>query len=98
MLSREFGDSARQYLPDDPDADLLYAVKVARNCGGEPYCLEIKQPDFKDINGQTYTCNPPLVLNDTEMFFIFRTYMEPTTKVSPDDNELPYHRAIHFAP
>ena len=33
-----------------------------------------------------------------EMFFIFRNYMEPATKVGPDDNELVYDRAIYFGP
>ncbi len=98
LLSRDFAGSAQQYLPGDPDADLLYAIKVTRNCNGEPYCLEVKQPDFKDSNGNPYTCTPPLVLDEQPMFFIFRSYMEPSTKVAPDDNELLYDQAIYFAP
>jgi hypothetical protein len=69
----------------------------------EEHCLVVNQPDFRDIN---YTCelddldtpenNPsPLDFNNEEMFIIFRSYMEPTTLVSPDDNELPYDRVIY---
>ena len=98
-FDKDFGDSARQYLgPADPDADLLYAIKVARDCTGEPYCLEVTAPEFKDINGQPYTCTPPLVMNEADMFLLFRAYMEPATKVGPDANELVYDRAIKFSP
>jgi hypothetical protein len=95
MLSRSFGDSARHYLPGDPDADMLYAIKVARDCKGEDHCLEVKYT-FEDIDGKQFTCTPPLDLDTAEMFFLFRSYMEPGTKVSPDDNELLYDRAIFF--
>ena len=98
MLSNKFEGSAEQYLSGDPEAEMLYAIKVTRNCNNEAYCLEIKQPDFKDINGEPYICYPPLILDEQEMFFIFRSYMEPSTKVSPDDNELLYDRAIYFNP
>jgi hypothetical protein len=64
---------------------------------------------FTDINGDPYACvldNPdtpeidptPLDLNTAEMFFLWRSYMEPATNVSPDDNELLYDRAIYFGP
>jgi hypothetical protein len=56
VLSPDFGDSASHFLPGDPDADKLYALKVARNCHGEDHCLQVNQPDFKDITDQTYTC------------------------------------------
>ena len=109
VLSPDFGDSASHFLPGDPDADKLYVLKVARNCHGEDHCLQVNQPDFKDINDQTYTCElddldtpeddpSPLDFNKEEMFFIFRSYMEPATKVGPDDNELLYDRAIYFGP
>jgi hypothetical protein len=98
--SNLFADSARQYLgPDDPDADMLYAFKVARDCPeGEEYCMEPTGPEeFTDPWGVPYSC-PDLVLDEDEMFFIFRSYMEPATKVSPDDNELLYDQAIYFGP
>jgi hypothetical protein len=91
--SNQFGDSARRYLPDDPDADMLYAFKVARDCQGEAYCMEVDM-DLEDIDGVPYDC--PDLEDGDEMFFIFRSYMEPATKVAPDDNELLYDQAIYF--
>ena len=93
--SNQFGDSARRYLPDDPDADMLYAFKVARDCQGEAYCMEVDM-DLEDIDGVPYDC--PDLEDGDEMFFIFRSYMEPATKVAPDDNELLYDQAIYFGP
>ena len=115
------GDSARRFLcPDNPtkcpDAvKYLYAWKVARDCGDEPYCMEVKVNDdptkpFNGIDDQPYACslwdvysNPghpinlgPFDLDKSEMFFLWRSYMEPATKVGPDDNELVYDRAIYF--
>ncbi len=113
MTSPNFGDSARHYLPNDPEADMLYAVKVARNCNGEEHCLQVDPPDFLDIYGNPYQVNPtcalgdflspvtnvhPWNLNEHEIFFLFRSYMEPKTWVSPDDNELLYDQAIYFGP
>ncbi|MDD3827734.1 MAG: hypothetical protein PHY79_17345 [Anaerolineae bacterium] len=116
-LSTEFGDSARDYLPvaqfPDPDIDMLYAIKVARNCMGEDHCLQIDQPEFLDLGGNPYPYNPDCSLDDLDtpeidprpfdldekvVFFIFRSYMEPATSVGPDDNELLYDRAIYFGP
>jgi hypothetical protein len=107
-LSPDFGASAEQYLPGDPEAQYLYAWKVARNCNGETYCMEVKK-DFEDLEGNTYTCNlydwyhggnllGPFDLDKAELFFLWRSYMEPATKVGPDDNELVYDRAIYFGP
>ncbi len=110
MLSPAFAGSAERYLPGDPDAQYLYAIKVARHCdeADKPYCMEVKQPDFKDKNGVAYQCvlgdfltgeNPHTWnLDEQEMFFLFRSYMEPATNVSPDDNELLYDQAIYFGP
>ncbi len=110
FLSPNFPGSAERYLPGDPDAQYLYAIKVARHCdeADKPFCMEVKQPDFTDKDGLPYTCilgdfltgeNPhQWNMDEHEMFFIFRSYMEPATKVSPDDNELLYDQAIYFGP
>lgn len=114
-LSTEFGDSARDYLPadqyPDPNIDLLYVIKVARDCNGELHCLEINQPIFLDLWGDPYPNNPtcsldhletpeidpsPFNIDQEDIFFLFRSYMEPSTLVAPDDNELVYDRAIYF--
>jgi hypothetical protein len=53
---------------------------------------------FESPVGPDYTC--PLWLDyengEDWLWFIFRNYMEPATKVGPDDNELLYDRAIYF--
>jgi hypothetical protein len=93
------------------DVQYLYAWKVARHCNGEAYCMEVKDV-FQDIDGNSYTCNlydfyanpenPPLLgtfdMNNADLFFLWRSYMEPATNVGPDDNELLYDRAIYFGP
>jgi hypothetical protein len=101
-LSPDFEGSAEQYLPGDPDAQYLYAYKVARDCKGEPYCMEVKvnsdpATPFSDINGNAYAC-PGFDLDTAQMFFLWRSYMEPATNVGPDDNELLYDKAIYFGP
>lgn len=104
------GDSARRYLqPGDPYykyADMLYAWKIARHCGGEPYCLEVGNP--KDIDGVPYNdnCSPRINLDidperpswASDVFVAFRNYMEPATAASADSNELVWDRAIYFGP
>jgi hypothetical protein len=119
-LNRDFGDSAKQYLcPNeaecDPDWQHFYVWKVARQCNGEPYCMEVRVNDdpaqpFSDLYGTPYPCSlydwhsePPVPvgpfdLNEAEMFFFWRAYLEPGTKVGPDDNELLYDRAVYFGP
>jgi hypothetical protein len=117
------GDSARRFLcPDDPSqcpdgVKYLYAWKVARECGDEPFCMEVKVNDdptkpFTGIDGVPFACGlwdvyttpgdpiylAPFDLDKSEMFFLWRGYMEPATKVGADDNELVYDRAIYFGP
>ena len=107
-LSPAFEGSAEQYLPGDPDAQYLYAYKVARDCGDEEFCMTA-QEGFIDIDGNEFACDlydyygdghkiGPFVLDQAEMFFLFRSYMEPATNVAPDDNELLYDRAVYFGP
>ncbi len=115
------GDSARRFLcPNDPSqcrdaVKYLYAWKVARECGDEPYCMEVKVNDdptkpFNGIDGAPYACGlwdvyttpghptwlAPFDLDKSEMFFLWRSYMEPATLVGADDNELVYDRAVYF--
>jgi hypothetical protein len=111
----EPGDSARRFLcPDDSgncpdDVQYLYAWKVARDCKGEEFCLELKT-EFYDLNGAPYTCylynwwvdrEKPigvLDLDKADINITWRVYVEPATNVGPDDNELLYDRVIYFGP
>jgi hypothetical protein len=95
----------------DPNWQNFYVWKVARDCHGEAYCMPVKE-EFAGLDGQPYQCNlydwyanpvdPTLIgqfdLDNAEMFFLWRSYMEPDTKIGPDDNELLYDRAIYFGP
>jgi len=37
-------------------------------------------------------------MNNADLFFLWRSYMEPATNIGPDDSELLYDRAIYFGP
>jgi hypothetical protein len=77
--------SAKSYIPDHRNADLLYAIKVARNCNGENYCLQVP------VNGSA--C-PRITYN--KLFAAFRAYVDPVTKVGPVSHELILDRLILF--
>ncbi len=73
--------------------------------------MEVRD-EFIDIDGNAYTCNlydyytnpgnpillGPFDMNNADLFFLWRSYMEPATNIGPDDNELVYDRAIYFGP
>jgi len=83
-----FEDSAREYFSGDfKDSDQLYALKVARKCNGEPYCLEVP----------TGECGQGTGLNE-ELMVGFRAYVEPKTSAGPAYTELILDRVIHFTP
>jgi hypothetical protein len=86
---RKFPDTATPYLPaGDPAADLLYAYKISRRCGGESNCLQLAVPD-----GCTR-----LTLDASTLLGIFtRIYLEPETKVGPAMPEMLYDRIIKFS-
>ncbi|HTJ47479.1 MAG TPA: hypothetical protein VL463_35515 [Kofleriaceae bacterium] len=83
--SPRFPGSAQQYVTTD--APKLYAYKIARSCGGDPYCLEIPKgacPDGLD--------------NGALGAIAFRTYLEPTTATAPDPSTLVRDRVLRFRP
>ncbi|MFW5877386.1 MAG: hypothetical protein ACOCXM_11665 [Myxococcota bacterium] len=43
FISPEMPGSADAFLPDHPDRDQLFAVKIARDCGTEPACGMMSQ-------------------------------------------------------
>jgi hypothetical protein len=77
--------SADAYLPDDPDADYLFAVTIARDCGDEAYCLEVPT-EF------------PGVALDEALSLAFRAYVQPGSSVSPAPRELLVERVVHVLP
>jgi hypothetical protein len=79
----DFVGSARPYLPDDPQADLLYAVKIARSGGGREADILVPPP----------SCGR---LKLRELALAFRAYCEPATKTGPSYAEILFDRAILF--
>lgn len=85
VASDEYATSARRYRPNDPEADKLYAWKLARACHGEPFCLEIPYG----------TC--PTGMPDGAFGTInFRTYLEPSSKTAPLSSTLVRDRIVAF--
>ncbi len=85
VASDEYADSARRYRPNAPEADKLYAWKLARTCHGEPFCLEIPYG----------TC--PTGMPDGALGTInFRTYLEPSSKTAPLPSTLVRDRILAF--
>jgi hypothetical protein len=81
--------TATPYLPaGDPDADVMYAYKISRNCGGEANCLQLTVPD-----GCTR-----LTLDDNTLLGVFtRIYLEPKTRIGPAMPEMLYDRVLKFS-
>lgn len=90
IFSNNLAGSAEQYLPGDPDANQMYAVKISRNCSeGEAYCLPLAPPD---------PCPRFTLGSSTQLGVIFRIYLEPGTKIGPAPPEILYDRLIKFSP
>lgn len=80
-----FEGSARHYLPDHPDADLLYAWTFTRDCDGRPFCSEL-------VDG----C--PGLSPGEKAAIHFRSYLDPETGVAPLAEELLSERVLVFKP
>ncbi|MBX2798262.1 MAG: hypothetical protein KTR31_11350 [Myxococcales bacterium] len=81
--SQQMVGSASVYLPDEPLADDLYAWRIARDCTGDPYCMEL--PD---------EC--PGLASLEHGAIAYRAYTEPQTTTGPLASELLVDRAIVF--
>jgi len=79
--------SAEFYLGDVPNADKLYAWKIARpeNCGPSETCREIEYSPCTQGVGE----GDPIA-------FVFRAYLEPETQTGPAINEVIVDRVIKF--
>ncbi len=84
--SKEYYGSAADYVPNHPKVNNLYTWKVIRKETHEPHCLNIKVETCDKINWD----------DNTNCFFWFRLYMEPTTKIGPAFTEVVYDRVIKF--
>jgi len=86
---RKYPGTADPYLPaGDPDAHLMYAYKISRNCDNEDNCLQLYGPD---------DC-PRLLLDHNTVLGVFtRMYLEPSTRTGPAMPEVLYDRVIKFS-
>ena len=75
VFSDDLNDTALDYLtgPLPFDARKLFAYKVARNCNGDPHCLQLRTSDV---------CGQGAALDD-DLFVAMRVYLEPKTKTGP---------------
>ena len=82
----QYGGTAEEYLPDNPDAKYLYVCKIARNSNGDTHTTTV--PYNQGIYG---------IDLDQPMFVGFRSYLEPETKTGPIATEITFDRAIKFS-
>jgi hypothetical protein len=82
-----FNGTAKDYLPDNPNAKYLYVYKIARNCDGDLNCFEV--PTGPGAYG---------IALDQPLMFFWRMYLEKATKTGPSYSEIVYDRAIKFDP
>jgi len=85
--SGTYQGSAEEYIPGHPQAQYLYAWKIARSSNGELHCLEIP------VGPQRYGISA-----DDKLILFSRAYLEKATKVGPSHNELVLDRVIRFSP
>ncbi len=83
------GDYMTSGLPSDPDQ--LYALKIARNCAGDPHCLTVPVPTPPG------SCGTGVDL-DQDTYLSFRVYVEPKTSTGPAYTEIQFDRVLHFTP
>jgi hypothetical protein len=87
LTNEDFNGSAGTYLPGNPNAKYLYVYKLARHCGGDPYCYEV--PTGPGAYGLGL---------DQPLSICWRIYLEKATKTGPSYSEIVYDRAIKFDP
>jgi len=85
--SREYKDSANDYISGNPNAKYLYAWKIARQSNGDLHCLVVP------TGPQRYGLGL-----DEKLIPFFRAYLEKSTEVGPAHNELIMERVIVFSP
>jgi hypothetical protein len=93
IADEEFAGSATDFI-DGAASEYLYAWKFTYDCSqyGQPHCTVIPI-------GPTPALLPPYYVEaDDYIYFGFRAYLEPTTKVGPAWHELLFDRVIVFVP
>ena len=85
MSSDTFMGSAAPFLPHDPNAKFLFAVKITREGGDtHPYCLSVPTSEH--------------LAADQGVLVATRAYLDPATKTGPLGSELLPPVVVTFAP
>lgn len=88
VTTESWAGTGERYLPDHPQAHLLYAYRISRRCDGGANCLEVR---LEGCQGLSLDSLP-------DLWICFRAYLEPATLVGPAFAEIVYDRAIVFGP
>jgi hypothetical protein len=96
MTSHAFTGSAEEYIPGDPMAPYLYAVRVvrkARQTPQDPHCVVV--PDLKDsrLDQPFY---PDVIPLDKPVLIGYRAYVNRATRAGPAYEDVIPDRAIWF--
>jgi hypothetical protein len=95
MTQHEYTGSAEAYLPGDPVARYLYAVRVvrkARAAAADPYRIVV--PEFGDSQAAPFY--PDVIPLDRPAMIGYRAYLNPATGAGPAYEDLIPDRAIWF--
>lgn len=90
MADDGFQGSASKYLPGDPMAKYLYAVKVSRKAvanGKDKYWITVPQPASKDKPATGIRLDQSVLIG-------YRAYLNPNTGVGPAYSDVMHDRAL----
>lgn len=96
MTNHKFTGSADEYIPGDPMAPYLYAVRVvrkARAAARDPYSVIVPDNEDSEVGPPFY---PDAIGLDKPAFIGYRAYLNPATGSGPAYADMIYDRAIWF--
>lgn len=95
MTNHDFAGSAEQYIPGDPMAPYLYAVKVLRRPSSDKHDKYVVVVPGADPETQ---CQSPSHCIDlaNPMMIGYRAYLNPATASGPDYDDIIHDRALRF--
>ena len=94
VQSPKLQDSARDYINDQPKADMFYAWTFTRGTTGGSHVSQLLASDYCQTN---YPGTSRAVDLNT-LRIIVRSYMDPATKTRPAEPEMLFDRLLMFTP
>jgi len=86
IIDSDYTGSAYQFIPTDPNESVLYALKVARNCGAASFCVTVT------------TDYPTGIPVGTPMSIVERVYVDPASLIQPAQGTVLLPYVIQFSP